>query len=167
MLSHHGIDYYRRILDRLDDEQIILYDREESGIQCFGIDEYEQDGGLFGFSALDREEQAAILQAIGNNLPTMTKRPNQNAGTSYGIKHAIERFTGFYCSNLQAKTALRILGYVRDDSSLNPCYNITRREWQAFSDLSREVADKRDRECCQPFDIHSSKPSAWAVKACA
>jgi len=135
--------YYDRLLDEIGADTIARYDREESGAQCFGTEEIDQDNGAFGFGALDRDRQAAILSAIDTNLPTRTKRPNEKTATSYGIKHAIERFTGFYVSNLQAKTAFRILGYQRSAYQLNPFYNITLREWRAFSDLSAEIADRR------------------------
>ena len=136
-------DYYERILDEVGAETIARYDREESGGQCFGTEEIDQDNGAFGFGALDRDKQTAILSAIDTNLPTRTTRPNTRTGTSYALKHMVERFTGFYVSNLQTKTAMRVLGYVRSADELNPVYNVTKREWRAFSDLSREVADRR------------------------
>ena len=135
--------YYDRLLDDLGRETIARYDREESGRQCFGTDEAAQGNGLYTFSALDRDKQVDILHALDVNLPTRTKRPNRNTGTSYAIKHAVERYTGFYCSNLQAKTALRVLGYERGGDGLNPNYNITRREWRHFSDVSRRMANER------------------------
>lgn len=137
-------DYYARILDGLGAETIARYDREESGGGCFGTDEHDQGGGAFTFSALCRSDQIAILRALDENLPTRTTRPNRNTGTSYALKHVVERFLGFYVSNLQAKTAMRILGYMRSADDLNPVFNVTKREWRAFSDLSVEVADKRD-----------------------
>lgn len=133
-----------RLLDDLGRDTIERYDREESGRQCFGSREHEQGGGAYTFAALDRDRQAAILSAISENLPTRTARPNRNTGTSYALKHIIERYTGFYVSNLQAKTAMRVLGYERGGDELNPIYNVTKREWRAFSDLSGEIARKRE-----------------------
>lgn len=134
---------YGRILDGLDEETIARYDREESGYQCGGMYEDEQGGGAYTFAALCRSDRVAILRALDENLPTRTTRPNRNTGTSYALKHIIERYTGFYVSNLQAKVAMRILGYERGGDDLNPHYNVTRREWRAFSDLSAELADRR------------------------
>ena len=136
-------EYYERIVDSLGAETIARFDREESGYQYGGCWEHEQGGGEFTFSALPRDKQAAILHALDVNLPTRNKRPNANAGTSYAIKHAVERFTGFYVSNLQAKVAMRILGYQRGGDDLNPDYNISKREWRAFSDLSRDIESRR------------------------
>lgn len=136
-------DCYDRILDGLDDETIARYDREESGVQCSGTDEAGQWGGAFTFGALPRERQAAILSALGENLPTRTKRPNANAGTSYALKHVVERFAGFYVSNLQTKVAMRILGYERGGGGLNPVYNISARECRAFAELSRDMDVRR------------------------
>lgn len=136
-------DYYARLLDELGRETIARYDREESGRQHGGTMEHEQSGGCFTFSALPRDKQTAILDAIATNLPTKLKRVNHSTGTSYGLKHAIERYTGFYVSNLQAKVAFRILGYSRDEWGLNPCFNISRREWRAFSDLSLSMWHQR------------------------
>lgn len=129
-------DYYVRLLDELGDERIAEIDREESGYQVGGVSECEQSGGAFTFSALDRDEQADILKAIADNLPTMTCRPNFRTGTSYALKHRIENYLGRYTSNLQSKTAMRILGYIRSGDDLNPHYNVSRREWLAFSDLA-------------------------------
>lgn len=135
-----GYERCERIVDALGAGTIDRYDREESG-----GGEYEQGGGAHAFSNLERGEQAAILHALDVNLPTRTTRPNRNTPTSYGIKHAVERYVGFYVSNLQLKTAMRILGYTRSADALNPCYNITKREWRAFSERAREIADARNR----------------------
>lgn len=147
MKTHRGLDHYRAIAEAVDPATIDRYDREESGGQCGArdrLDEYEQGGGAFTFSALSLDERAEILRAIGEFLPTKTKRVNGGAGSSYAIKHAVERFTGRYTSNLQAKVALRILGYTRGGSSdLNPHYNISRREWRVFDEYSRTVNAKR------------------------
>ena len=134
---------YGRMLDELGAGTIDRYDREESGGGCFGTDEYEQGGGAYTFGALCRSDQIAIMRALDENLPTRTMRPNRNTGTSYALKHIVERYTGFYVSNLQTKTAMRVLGYVRSADELNPVYNVTKREWWAFSDLSAELADRR------------------------
>lgn len=137
---------YGRLLDELGAETIDRYDREESGGQCGRadqLDEYKQCGGAFTFGALCRSDQIAVLRALDENLPTRTKRPNRNAGTSYALKHIVERYTGFYVSNLQAKTAMRILGYARSADELNPFYNVAAREWRAFSDLSRDLSNRR------------------------
>ena len=131
-------DYYARLLDGLGDGALERYDREESG-----TGEDTQGGGSLTFSALERERQIDILSAIGENLPTRTGRPNGRTGTSYDLKHIIERYTGFYVSNLQAKTAMRVLGYLRGGDDLNPFYNVTVDEWRAFNDLSRELHDRR------------------------
>ncbi len=136
-------DYYERILDELGRDELERYDREESGAQWRGIDEATQDNGAFTFSKLDRDKQVAILHAIDVNLPTRTKRPNKHTATSYGIKHAVERYTGFYTSNLQAKVAFRVLGYQRSKHQLNPFYNISIRDWNAFDRLSRKIANER------------------------
>ena len=136
-------DYYDRLLDDIGQERISQYDREESGGQCFDAEEIDQGGGIYGFGALDRDKQVAILRAIARNLPTRTSRPNTRTGTSYAIKHAVERYVGFYVSNLQTKTAFRILGYRRSGYQLNPFFNISLREWRAFSGLSRNMADDR------------------------
>lgn len=133
-------DSYGEILDGLDAATIDRYDREESG-----AGEYEQGGGAYTFGALCRSDQIAIMRALGENLPTRTARPNASTGTSYALKHIVERYTGFYVSNLQTKTAMRVLGYARSADELNPVYNVTKREWRAFSDLSAEVAGKRGR----------------------
>lgn len=144
MRTYHGLEHYRAILEAIDPVTIERYDREESGGQCDG-EECEQGGGAFTFSALTLDEQAKILHAIGEFLPMKTKRVNEGAGTSYAIKHAVERFTGNYTSNLQAKVALRILGYTRGNvRDLNPHYNISRREWRVFSEYSRIVEDRRN-----------------------
>lgn len=137
-------EYYEHVLDALGAGTIARMDREESAMQYGGCPEAEQGGGEFTFSALPRDKQAAILHALDVNLPTRTKRPNRNAGTSYALKHAVERYTGFYVSNLQAKVAMRILGFKRSSGDLNPFYNITKREWLAFSDKSRDIASRRD-----------------------
>ena len=134
---------YGRLLDDLGAEAIDRYDREESGGGRFGTDEYEQGGGRFTFGALCRSDQIAIMRALDENLPTRTTRPNTHTGTSYALKHIVERFTGFYVSNLQTKTAMRVLGYARSGDGLNPVYNVTKREWRAFRDLSAELADRR------------------------
>lgn len=137
---------YGRLLDGLGAETIDRYDREESGGQCGKadrLDEYEQGGGAFTFGALRRSKQVSILRALDENLPTRTTRPNRNTGTSYALKHIVERYTGFYVSNLQTKTAMRVLGYTRSADELNPFYNVTKREWAAFCELSRDVAGKR------------------------
>ena len=145
MSAHHNFDYYRRILDSLEPGTIERYDREESGRFDGGMWEHEQGGGALTFSALCRSDQAAILHAIGTNLPMKTKSVNTYAGNSYGLKHTIERYTGFYCSNLQAKVAMRILGYARGgESALNPSYNISKRERREFDELSRDMADRRN-----------------------
>jgi len=144
MMERHGLEHYRAILESISPETLQRYDREESGGQFDGMGECEQAGGAFTFSALTLDEQAAILQAIGNFLPTKTKRVNKDAGTSYAIKHAIERYTGRYTSNLQAKVAFRVLGYQRGGlHDLNPHFNISRREWRTFSELSRIIANRR------------------------
>jgi len=137
---------YGRMLDELGAETIDRYDREESGGQCGKadqLDEYKQGGGAFTFGALRRSEQIAVLRALDENLPTRTKRPNRNTGTSYALKHIVERYIGRYTSNLQTKTAMRILGYARSADQLNPVYNVSKREWRAFSDLSNDVEDRR------------------------
>ena len=144
MNEAHGFDYYRRIIDSLEPGTLERYDREESGAQCFGADEATQGGGAFTFSALCRDDQVAILRALDVNLPTKTKRVNHDTGTSYAIKHAVERYTGRYTSNLQAKVAMRLLGYKRSSpAELNPHFNISRREWRAFSELSLEMDARR------------------------
>lgn len=144
MVTLTSLDYYRRILDSLEPGTLERYDREEGGYQGRGCYEHEQGGGALTFSALCRNDQAAILHAIDTNLPTRTKRVNPYAGNSYGLKHTVERFTGFYVSNLQAKVAMRVLGYQRGGSNeLNPCYNISKRERRAFDELARDMADRR------------------------
>lgn len=136
-------DHYARILEEIGRDTIERYDREESGRQCFGTDEAEQGGGAFRFGALDRDGQIDVLRALDENLPTKTKRPNVRTGTSYGLKHIVERYIGRYTSNLQTKTAMRILGYARSADDLNPFYNVSRREWRAFSELSYRAEDAR------------------------
>ena len=144
MKERHGLEHYRALLEGISPETLERYDREEAGYQYGGGTEYEDGGGAFGFSALTIDEQAAILHAIGEFLPTKTKHVNRNAGTSYAVKHAVERFTGHYTSNLQCKVAFRVLGYRRGSvRDLNPHYNISRREWRVFSDYSRLVATGR------------------------
>ena len=135
-------DRYERLLDGLGADVIDRYDREESG-GADSLGEYIQGGGALTFGAMCRADQIAVLRAIETNLPTRTARPNYNTGASYAIKHAVERYTGFYVSNLQAKTAMRILGYKRSADELNPVYNVTRREWAAFSELSHDLAARR------------------------
>ena len=139
----NGRERYGAMLDALGDAEIMRYDREESGRFDGGRMEHEQGNGALTFAALCRSDQIAILRTIADNLPTRTARVNRDAATSYGLKHAIERMTGFYVSNLQAKTALRILGYVRGGDDLNPHYNISRREWRALDERARDVAARR------------------------
>ena len=136
-------DYYARLLDETGRETIERYDREESGPQFRGIDEAKQDNGLFTFEALDRDKQVDILRALDENLPTRTKRPNTRTGTSYALKHVVERYLGYYVSNLQTKTAMRILGYERSAYKLNPYFNVTIGEWRAFERAAWEADDKR------------------------
>ena len=136
-------EHYIRLIEELGGEALARYDAEESGRQFGGGREHEQAGGQFTFSAMCRSDQAAVLRAIDENLPTRTKRPNGNTGTSYALKHVIERYVGFYVSNLQAKVAMRVLGYERGGDGLNPCYNVTKREWREFCERSREAADRR------------------------
>lgn len=136
-------DYYERLLDEIGAETIARYDREESGAQWRGVDEATQDNGYFTFGKLDRGKQVDILRALDENLPTRTKRPNTRTGSSYALKHTVERFTGFYVSNLQTKTAMRILGYQRSTHALNPFFNVTVREWRAFEERARYAADMR------------------------
>ena len=153
MTEQRDFDYYRQILDSLEPGTIERYDREESGEQggAFWVDggrgsmEHEQGGGAYTFAALCRSDQAAILRTLDSFFQTKTARVYRGYGypTSYGIKHAVERYTGFYCSNLQAKVAMRILGYERGGDDLNPNYNVSKREWRVFDDYSRTVADKR------------------------
>lgn len=128
-------DYYG-LLDALEPGTLERYDREESGRQYGGVDEYEDHGGIFGFSALDRDEQAAILCTLDTFLPTHTKRINRKTPTSYGLKHDLERCTGFYCSNLQCKVGMRLLGFKRDEDRLNPFFNVARGEWRRFHEES-------------------------------
>lgn len=136
-------DYYERLLDEIGAETIARYDREESGAQWRGVDEATQDDGYFTFGKLGREEQIDILRALDENLPTRTKRPNTRTGSSYALKHVIERYIGRYTSNLQAKTAMRVLGYQRSAHDLNPFFNVTVREWRAFDELSRDAEERR------------------------
>ena len=130
---------YDRILDSLGAETIARYDREESGAQCFGTDEATQDDGYFTFGKLDRDEQIDILRTLDVNLPTRTTRPNTRTGSSYALKHMVERYRGRYTSNLQTKVAMRILGYQRSAHDLNPFYNVTVKDWRAFDVLSRLI----------------------------
>ena len=152
MKARRGLDYYRGIIEGLEPGTIERLDREESGPQggAFWDEggtityEHEQGGGAYTFASMCRSDQAALLRVLDENLPTRTTRPNTNTPTSYAIKHAAERCTGFYVSNLQAKVAMRILGYKRSAGGLNPVYNITKREWRAFSALSVNVEARRD-----------------------
>ena len=146
MSSNWDIEHYKRILDGLEPGTIDRYDREESGLQCFGHDEYSQSDGYFSFGALGREDQAEILRTLDMFLPSRNKRVNYRTGTSYAIKHAVERFRGSYTSNLQVKTGMRILNYERGGDDLNPNYNISRREWRVFDEYSRIVADRRSEK---------------------
>lgn len=141
-MSVNTLDHYRRIVESLGACEIERIDRAESGIQCGGLGEYEQDNGAFGFGAMCADDQAALLCAIGENLPTRTMRVNRNTPTSYGLKHTIENYLGFYVSNLQCKTAFHILGYERTPDTLNPHFNISKAE---AKHLVRAAADARDR----------------------
>ena len=143
MEAAHDLDYYVRMLDSLGDETLRRYDREEAGRFDGGAYEDEQGGGALTFSAMCRNDQAAILRALDVNLPTRTKRPNLYAGTSYGLKHSAERYLGFYVSNLACKTAMRVLGFKRGGDDLNPSFNISKRERRAFDDLARDMAGRR------------------------
>lgn len=134
---------YGRLLDEIGAETIDRYDREESGGGCFGTDEYEQGGGAYTFGALCRSDQIAIMRALDENLPTRTARVNKAAGNSYGLKHTVEHYLGFYVSNLQTKVAMRLLGYQRGGDDLNPSYNVSKRERREFDELSRELSDRR------------------------
>ena len=143
-MSAHDLEYYGRMLDGLEDGTIERYDREESGRLDSGRMEYELGDGALSFAALDRSEQAAILRIVDHFLPTRTARANRNTGTSYAIKHAVERVAGFYVSNLQLKAAMRILGYTRAGDDLNPRYNVNGYEWRNFSEYARSVQKSRD-----------------------
>ena len=136
-------DFYRRYLIGVGEATIERYDREESGQYDGGAWECERLGGRFNFAALDTEERAAILHALNANLPTHTARISDSGVTSYTIKHAVERYVGFYVSNLQVKTAMRILGYMRGGGGLNPAYNISRREWRLFAEAAADAERHR------------------------
>ena len=141
------VSRYERILDSLEPGTLERYDREESGIQYGGLDEYKQDGGALGFSALERPEQLAILKAIDTHLPRHTLRIDLRTGTSYSLKHTLEKAVGFYVSNLQAKVAMRLLGYRRGkNSKLNPCYNISINERRAFDEHARAAAKDAEKQ---------------------
>ena len=147
-----GKDLYTRMLDGLGYEEIERLDREQSARQYGGS--MENDNWQFTFSALSREEQADMLRAIAENLPTKTKHPNMRAGSSYAIKHMLEHYLGRYVSNLQCKVAFRILWYDRGGDDLNPHYNISKRELMAFNDLSRSMESLR-------FDARNGNKRAY------
>lgn len=138
--------YYAALLDAIGQDAIERFDREESGVQCDGVEEFAQGGGRFTFNALDRDRQAAILRALDENLPTRAARVNKAAGNSYGLKHTVEHYLGFYVSNLQTKVAMRLLGYQRGGDDLNPSYNMSKRERREFDELSRELSDRRSAD---------------------
>lgn len=130
---------YARLVMELGKDAIDAIDREESD-----QGEYEQDNGAFAFGAMSLDKQAALLCAIDCLLPTRNARPNYRTASSYGLKHLLERYLGFYVSNLQAKTAFHILGYRRSRYDLNPFYNISKREYDRLR-LAAEIAASKRR----------------------
>lgn len=138
-----NVDYYHGMLDALELEPgtIERYDAEEAGVQYGGGTEYEDSHGAFGFSALDRDEQVALLMALDKFL-VKTSRTNYRTPSSYGMKHIAEDYLGRYTSNLQLKTAMRLLGFKRGRyDNLNPHYNVSKRS----VDIFRFCADYAER----------------------
>lgn len=140
----HDIGHYRGLLDSLEPGTLEQYDAEEAGEQYGGGTEYEDTGGAFGFSAMDREEQAALLQALDKHL-VKTSRTNYRTPSSYGLKHIAEDYLGRYTSNLQLKVAMRLLGFKRGRDGLNPHYNVSKRSADIFR-FCADYAKKRRRE---------------------
>lgn len=130
---------YARLVIDLGKDAIDAIDREESR-----QGEYEQGNGAFTFGAMSLDRQAALLYAIARILPTRNARPNYRTASSYGLKHLLERYLGFYVSNLQAKTAFRILDYQRSRRELNPFYNIAKRDYDRLR-LAADIADRKKR----------------------
>ena len=122
-------DDFGRVLDDLGTETIKRFDLEESvDREC--VDE------CFTFHAMPRQKQLAVLRTLDDNL-VKTKRVNYRSPSSYALKHDLERCVNFYVSNLQCKTAMRILGYTRGGgTALNPQFNISMKSARAFHDLS-------------------------------
>lgn len=78
------------------------------------------------FRELPIENQNTILHWIEKNL-CPCKTPMYRA-TSYWLKHALERDTGFYCTNDQFKSAMLKCGYKPvNPTALNWYFCISRR----------------------------------------
>lgn len=132
-------EQYRQLVMNLGAERIDAIDREEGS-----AGEYQQDNGALSFGAMSLDRQAALLCAIARIFPTRNARPNYRTASSYGLKHLLERYLGFYVSNLQAKTAFHILGYERSRHDLNPFYNIAKRDYDRLR-LAADIAERKRR----------------------
>lgn len=134
-----ALQYYIDLLDRIGDRMIAAYDRMEAGRYDGGA--WEDEGSaIFTFGGLSRVEQAEILLALESL--DRTKRVNRRTPTSYSLKHDLERAVGVYCSNLQAKVAMRILGFERGGDDLNPRFNVTVKSCRRFHDENEHKAYK-------------------------
>ena len=139
MTIENELKRYERMLEAVGPRRIRELELSEAGFFEGGRSESEVMGQCF--TVLDIREQAEIVRALDMNLEPV-KQVDRCGPTSYAIKHAAERMAGFYVSNLQAKVALRLLGYKRgldDDDRLYPKYNISRVSWRSFDELSRDI----------------------------
>ena len=58
----------------------------------------------------------------------MTKKPNRNSMTSYGLKHVLDHDTGIYVTNNEFKDAMMLCGFVPSDpNELNWYFNISKK----------------------------------------
>ena len=144
MSAYSEHERYKRLLVELGPDKIDAIDREEGGLR-WGIStgEYEQSDGAFTFGAMSLDDQAALLRAIAESFPGRTVRPNKRTPSSYGLKHLIENYLGFYVSNLQCKTAFHILGYRRSYHQLNPIFNIRKHDLEKFRRKVDETKEQR------------------------
>lgn len=144
MSAYKEHERYKRLLVELGKDAIDAIDREEGGLRWhISTGEYEQSNGAFTFGAMSPDNQAALLRAIAENFPGRTARPNTRTPSSYGLKHLIENYLGFYVSNLQCKTAFHILGYRRSYHQLNPLFNIRKRDLDTFRRKVDEANEQR------------------------
>ena len=144
MSAYREHERYKRLLVELGADAIDAIDREEGGLRWhISTGEYEQSDGAFTFGAMSLDDQAALLRAIAENFPGRTARPNTRTPSSYGLKHLIESYLGFYVSNLQCKTAFHILGYRRSYHQLNPLFNIRKRDLDTFRRKVNETNEQR------------------------
>lgn len=73
-------------------------------------------------------EKKDYIKAWVKNALTKTKNVNQNASSSYGLKHYCEDSIGEYVSNDEMKEVMKELGFIsKTENNINELYNISKR----------------------------------------